>query len=66
MLGFFPFAQPAFEDKGTWNVSVVGQRLNCSNECGDCEDEKQGEPSQPIFKSQNMEHQRNFELSKGL
>ncbi|XP_075006759.1 TOG array regulator of axonemal microtubules protein 1 [Calonectris borealis] len=56
----------AFDDKGTSNVSVVGQRLNCGNGCGDYEDKKQGEVSRTIFKSQNMEHQRNFKHSKGL
>ncbi|XP_072722013.1 TOG array regulator of axonemal microtubules protein 1 isoform X1 [Ciconia boyciana] len=56
----------AFDDKGTSNVSVVGQRLNCGNGCGDYEDKKQGEVSRTIFGSQNMEHQGNFKHSKGL
>ncbi|KAM6069182.1 TOG array regulator of axonemal microtubules protein 1 isoform 2-T2 [Theristicus caerulescens] len=56
----------AFDDNGTSNVSVVGQRLNCGNGRGDCEDKMQGEVPRPIFKSQNMEHQRNFKDSKGL
>ncbi|XP_050567100.1 TOG array regulator of axonemal microtubules protein 1 [Cygnus atratus] len=54
----------AFDDKGTSNVSVVGQRLNCGNGCGDYEDKKQKEASRTIFKSQNMEQQRNFKHSK--
>ncbi|XP_042654981.1 TOG array regulator of axonemal microtubules protein 1 isoform X1 [Tyto alba] len=56
----------ALDDKGTSNVSVIGQRLNCGNGCRDYEDKKQGEVSRTIFKSQNMEHQRNFKHSKGL
>ncbi|XP_054684962.1 TOG array regulator of axonemal microtubules protein 1 isoform X2 [Grus americana] len=56
----------AFDDQGTSNVSIVGQRLNCGNGCGDYEDKKQGEVSRTIFKSQSMEHQRNFKHSKGL
>ncbi|XP_074005395.1 TOG array regulator of axonemal microtubules protein 1 [Numenius arquata] len=56
----------AFGEKGTSAVSVVGQRLNCGNGCGDYEDKKPGEVSHMIFKSQNMEHQRNFKHSKGL
>ncbi|KAM9653305.1 TOG array regulator of axonemal microtubules protein 1 isoform 1-T1 [Morphnus guianensis] len=55
----------AFDDKGTSNVSIVGQRLNCGNGCGDYEDKKQ-EVSCTIFQSQNTEHQRNFKHSKGL
>uniref|UniRef100_A0A8C0FBT2 TOG array regulator of axonemal microtubules 1 n=1 Tax=Bubo bubo TaxID=30461 RepID=A0A8C0FBT2_BUBBB len=55
----------AFDDKGTSNVGVVGQCLNCGNGCGDYEDKKQGEVSRTIFKSQDMEHQRNFKHSKG-
>ncbi|XP_068538291.1 TOG array regulator of axonemal microtubules protein 1 isoform X2 [Anas acuta] len=54
-----------FDDKGTSNVSIVGQRLNCGNGCGDYEDKKQKEGSRSIFKSQNMEQQRNFKHSKG-
>uniref|UniRef100_A0A8C4UJF0 TOG array regulator of axonemal microtubules 1 n=1 Tax=Falco tinnunculus TaxID=100819 RepID=A0A8C4UJF0_FALTI len=50
---------------GTSKVSVVGQRLNCGNGCGDYEDKKQ-EVSHAIFQSQNTEHQRNFMFSKGL
>uniref|UniRef100_A0A663DQ10 TOG array regulator of axonemal microtubules 1 n=1 Tax=Aquila chrysaetos chrysaetos TaxID=223781 RepID=A0A663DQ10_AQUCH len=50
---------------GTSNVSIVGQRLNCGNGCGDYEDKKQ-EVSRTIFQSQNTEHQRNFKHSKGL
>ncbi|KAM9190351.1 TOG array regulator of axonemal microtubules protein 1 [Mergus octosetaceus] len=53
-----------FDDKGTSNVSIVGQRLNCGNGCGDYEDKKQKEGSRSIFKSQNMEQQRNFKHSK--
>ncbi|KAM6392608.1 LOW QUALITY PROTEIN: TOG array regulator of axonemal microtubules protein 1 [Pluvialis apricaria] len=49
----------AFDDKGTSSVSIAGQRLNCGNGCGDFEDKKQ-EVSRTIFKSQNVEHQRNF------
>ncbi|XP_009288193.1 PREDICTED: crescerin-1 [Aptenodytes forsteri] len=56
----------AFHDKGTSNVSIVGQRLNCGNGCGDYEDKKRGEVSCTVFKSQNMEHQSNFKHSKGL
>ncbi|KAM6134148.1 TOG array regulator of axonemal microtubules protein 1 [Phoenicopterus ruber ruber] len=56
----------AFDDKGTSNVSIVGQRLSCGNGCGDYEDKKQGEVSHTGFRSQNMEHQRNFKHSKGL
>ncbi|XP_054055995.1 TOG array regulator of axonemal microtubules protein 1 isoform X1 [Rissa tridactyla] len=56
----------AFDDKGTSNVSIVGQRLNCGNGCGDYEEKKQGEVSRTIFKSQNAEHQRNFKHAKGL
>uniref|UniRef100_A0A8B9ZGG8 TOG array regulator of axonemal microtubules 1 n=1 Tax=Anas platyrhynchos TaxID=8839 RepID=A0A8B9ZGG8_ANAPL len=48
----------------TSNVSIVGQRLNCGNGCGDYEDKKQKEGSRSIFKSQNMEQQRNFKHSK--
>uniref|UniRef100_A0A663DPX4 TOG array regulator of axonemal microtubules 1 n=1 Tax=Aquila chrysaetos chrysaetos TaxID=223781 RepID=A0A663DPX4_AQUCH len=55
----------AFDDKGTSNVSIVGQRLNCGNGCGDYEDKKQ-EVSRTIFQSQNTEHQRNFKHSKEL
>ncbi|XP_035183499.1 TOG array regulator of axonemal microtubules protein 1 [Oxyura jamaicensis] len=55
----------ALDDKGTSNVSIVGQRLNCGNGCGDYEDKKQKEASRTIFKSQNMEQQRNFKHSKG-
>ncbi|XP_068272650.1 TOG array regulator of axonemal microtubules protein 1 isoform X2 [Nyctibius grandis] len=54
-----------FDGKGTSN-SIVGQRLNCGNGCGDYEDKKQGEVSRTIFRSQNMEHQRNFKHSQGL
>ncbi|XP_032043729.1 TOG array regulator of axonemal microtubules protein 1 [Aythya fuligula] len=53
-----------FDDKGTSNVSIVGQRLNCGNGCGDYEDKKQKEGSRSIFKSQNMEQQRSFKHSK--
>ncbi|XP_026704961.1 TOG array regulator of axonemal microtubules protein 1 [Athene cunicularia] len=56
----------AFDDKSTSNVGVVGQRLNCGNGCGDYADTKQGEVSRTTFKSQDMEHQRNFKHSKGL
>ncbi|XP_035756332.1 TOG array regulator of axonemal microtubules protein 1 [Egretta garzetta] len=56
----------AFDDQGTSNVSVVGQRLNCGDECGDDEDEKQGEVSHTVFTNQNMERQRNVKHSKGL
>lgn len=63
---FFLFAWLVFDDKGTSNVSIVGQRLNCGNGCGDYEDKKQKEGSRSIFKSQNMEQQRNFKHSKGL
>ncbi|KAM6074235.1 TOG array regulator of axonemal microtubules protein 1 isoform 1-T1 [Chlamydotis macqueenii] len=56
----------AFDNKGTSNVSIVGQRLNCGNGCGDYEDKKKGEVSHTIFKSQNTEHHRNFKHSKGL
>ncbi|XP_074721081.1 TOG array regulator of axonemal microtubules protein 1 [Strix uralensis] len=56
----------AFDDKGTSNVGVVGQCLNCGNGYGDYEDKEQGEVSRTIFKSQDMEHQRNFKHSKGL
>ncbi|XP_068803752.1 TOG array regulator of axonemal microtubules protein 1 [Struthio camelus] len=55
-----------FHDKGTSNVSVVGQRLRCGNGCGDFEDKKQREVSPTIFKSQNIEHQRSFKHSKGF
>ncbi|XP_009913559.2 TOG array regulator of axonemal microtubules protein 1 isoform X1 [Haliaeetus albicilla] len=58
-------SSPAFDDKGTSNVSIVGQRLNCGNGCGDYEDKKQ-EVSRTIFQSQNTEHQRNFKHSKGF
>ncbi|XP_066854886.1 TOG array regulator of axonemal microtubules protein 1 isoform X2 [Anser cygnoides] len=54
----------AFDDKGTSKVSIVGQRLNCGNGCGDYEDKKQKEVSRTGFKSQNMEQQRNFRHSK--
>ncbi|XP_064317278.1 TOG array regulator of axonemal microtubules protein 1 [Phalacrocorax carbo] len=56
----------AFDDKGTSNVGIVGQRLNCGNGSGDYEDKKQGEVSRTVFKSQNMERQRNFKHAKGL
>uniref|UniRef100_A0A8B9D7B9 TOG array regulator of axonemal microtubules 1 n=1 Tax=Anser cygnoides TaxID=8845 RepID=A0A8B9D7B9_ANSCY len=49
----------------TSKVSIVGQRLNCGNGCGDYEDKKQKEVSRTVFKSQNMEQQRNFRHSKG-
>lgn len=65
IFDFFPFAWPAFDDKGTSNVSIVGQRVNCGNGCGDYEDKKQ-EVSRTIFQSQNTEYQRNFKHSKGL
>ncbi|XP_064367861.1 TOG array regulator of axonemal microtubules protein 1 [Dromaius novaehollandiae] len=55
-----------FHDKGTSNVSIVGQRLRCGNGCGDFEDKKQSEVPPTIFKSQNIEHQRNFKHSKGF
>ncbi|XP_010214817.1 PREDICTED: protein FAM179B [Tinamus guttatus] len=53
-------------DKGTSNVSIVGQRLRCGNGCDDSEDKKQSEVSPTILKSQNTEHQRNFKHSKGF
>ncbi|XP_065492726.1 TOG array regulator of axonemal microtubules protein 1-like isoform X3 [Caloenas nicobarica] len=56
----------AFDDKGTSHVGIVGQHLNCSNGCGDDEDEKQGEVSRTLLKSQNMEHQRNVKHSRGF
>ncbi|XP_053924161.1 TOG array regulator of axonemal microtubules protein 1 [Cuculus canorus] len=58
-------ANAAFDDEGTSDISVIGQRLNCGNRCGDDENEKQ-EVSPTVLKSQNMEHERSFNHSKGV
>lgn len=53
------------QDKGTSNVSIIGQRLNYGNGSGENEDDKQREVSPSVFKGQNKDHQRHCKPTKG-
>ncbi|XP_059579399.1 TOG array regulator of axonemal microtubules protein 1 isoform X2 [Alligator mississippiensis] len=59
-----PSAGITSQDKGTSNVSIIGQRLNYGNGSGENEDDKQREVSPSVFKGQNKDHQRHCKPTK--